>query len=218
MRLDIGVLIIGSLYWDMDGGRGGWREQRLQRDREWLVKAPIRYGRLSRDRGIYTMVFSRLSEDQFGQAKVVGCRNAVSSLSDLVREAEYLWAAERKCPPDTHISSNWGCVALMSHPQREIPQDLLDGWSRHVATKYQADDGRLVNCQGMLQIVWTRLVDGSGSVPLDLLLATSNSPTLPYPSVEAIADRLSSGSNEYFRQNRNSGIQTFQDSAIAGLL
>jgi hypothetical protein len=218
MQLNVGVLIIGSLYWDMEGGRDRWREECLQRDREWLVKAPIRYGRLSEKRCTYTMVFSRFSEDQLGQAKVVQCRNTVSSLPDLITEAEWLWAAENKHPPNQCISSNWGCVVLLIHPEKEIPQDLLDGWAKHVAASYREDDGRLVDRRGILQIVWPKLTDGSGIVPLHLLLATSNSPTLPYPSVEAIATGWRSGNDEYFRQNRNNGIQTFQDEAIAELL
>jgi len=97
------------------------------------VKAPIRYGRLSEKRATYTMVFSELSEDQLGQAKVVQCRNRVASLPDLITEAEWLWSAESKHPPERRISSSWGCVALLSHPEKEIPQDLLDGWAQHVA-------------------------------------------------------------------------------------
>lgn len=218
MRLNVGVLIIGSLYWDIGGERDQWRSERLQRDGEWVVKAPIRYGRLSDRRGTFTMVFSQLPEVQFGLAKVVKCRNTVLSLPDLIAEAEWLWAAESKRVLSRSISSGWGCVALLVHPERGIPRELVEGWGRHVGGQYGLDEGRLVNIRGILQIPWPALADGSGLVPLDLLLATSNSPTVPCPEVEAIANGWRQGHDEYFRQNRKNGIQTFQDDAIAELL
>jgi hypothetical protein len=56
-----------------------------------LVKAPIRYGRLSRSK-TYTMVFDPGCRD--GQAKVRSCLRSVSSIADLVEEAKALWVAE----------------------------------------------------------------------------------------------------------------------------
>jgi hypothetical protein len=216
MALSVGVLIIGSLYWDTTGGRVRWRAERLEKDREWLVKAPIRYGRFADQRGTYTMVFSSLPDDQLGHAKVVQCRKTVSTLRDLVEEAEWLWAAESKSPRNRNISSGWGCVALLCHPERRIPLDFLEGWARHVAANSGADSARLVNDRGILQISWPVLVDGSGLNPLDLLLATSNSPKPlppPDPAVEAIACGFRA-KDEYFRENRRNGIQTFQDDDI----
>jgi hypothetical protein len=164
------------------------------------------------------MVFSDLSEDQLGQARVVQCRKTITSLPDLITEAEWLWSAESKRALERRISSSWGCVAMLSNPEKEIPEGLLDGWAQHLAASYEEDAGRLVNRRGILQIVWPKIADGSGIIPLHLLLATSNSPTLPYPNVEAIATGWRSRNGEYFRQNRNNGIQTFQDDAITDLL
>lgn len=47
MSLTIGILAIGSLYWDK-GVREGWRNSRLRMDHERTVMVPIRYGRLSK--------------------------------------------------------------------------------------------------------------------------------------------------------------------------
>lgn len=68
----IGILIIGSLYWEMTEYRGNWRENRLDVAGECHVRVPIRYGRRSRNRGwSFTMVVSPgLSEDMYGQAIV----------------------------------------------------------------------------------------------------------------------------------------------------
>lgn len=58
MRL--GILIIGSLYWDPSRVRCRWRQSRLSCTEERRVMVPIRYGKKSKKRGdTYTMVFAR---------------------------------------------------------------------------------------------------------------------------------------------------------------
>ena len=87
------MLIIGSLFWDVEKGRPEWREARLNMEGAQTVTAPIRYGRLSGSRGdSYTMVFSRLCPQ--GRAKVVPCSHAISTVQELIAEAECLWRAE----------------------------------------------------------------------------------------------------------------------------
>jgi len=178
------------------------------------------------------MVFSQLSDDQLGQAIVVQCQRKVSSASDLVKEAEWLWSAEdKKVPslciqsPRQSISAKWGgCVALLGNPQSNIPQELLDGWAARVLREqhYNADKRRLVDGRGTLLIHWPDLTEG-GPVPLDLLLATSNDPEPTYPTVQEIAQAWnrkpdSKRRGEYFRRNRENGIYTFQDHTIEELL
>lgn len=234
MLLTVGVLIIGSLYWRKTGNREEWRQKRLHKDRSLLVKAPIRYGRLSgppKSR-TYTMVFGNPCEIQPGQAIVVPCRQAVTSAPDLVTEAEWLWWAEEKdkvprlcvSSPEHRISpkENWGCVALLRNPHKEIPQKLLDGWAKHVAGEahYNANERRLVDSRGMLQILWPNLSSDSSPVPIDLLLATSNDRELTHPTVQEIADAWNCHPTEveYFHNNRKHEIQTFQDQEIEKLL
>src|SRR5947209_4925613 len=92
--LTAGVLIIGSLLWDAEKGRPAWRGARLDKASAQTVTAPIRYGRLSGSRGnSYTMVFSRLCPA--GQAKLVPCSHTISTVQDLIAEAECLWKAEQ---------------------------------------------------------------------------------------------------------------------------
>jgi hypothetical protein len=45
MQLNVGVLIIGSLYWDTTGGRDNWRTESLQKDRDWCEGGSIAPGR-----------------------------------------------------------------------------------------------------------------------------------------------------------------------------
>jgi hypothetical protein len=229
MNLSIGILIIGSLYWDTRGGRDRWRESRLQMDRDFLVKAPIRYGRRSTT-GTYTMVFG--SVPTLGQARVVPCKKSMNAIKDLIEEGEWLWAAERREVPrgeqqlDHKLSATWGCVALLISPNANMHRSWRDCWAKRVsAERNETVVGRhLVDGRGLLQVSWPELAQSGDSAPLDLLLATTNSPTLTndsYPSAHEIADawnRDVRGGAEYFRENRRSGIYTFEDESIAGRL
>jgi hypothetical protein len=195
-------------------------------DHQWLVRVPIRYGRRSRNH-TYTMVFSsNLSAEQFGQGIVVRCQHNISSSSDLIREAEWLWSAEdNKVPPlcclspKESISTTWGCVALLVNPQSEIPRNLRDDWAKHVSGHYKAEKRRLVDNRGMLQIPWPNLSSDSSPVSIDLLLATSNDRELTYPTVQEIAKAWKQHPQvDYFRSNRTHQIETFQDREIEELL
>jgi hypothetical protein len=231
MPLSVGVLIIGSLYWRNDV-REVWRQERLRRDRVWSVKAPIRYGKLSgpRKSRTYTMIFANLCEEQLGRAKVVECKRAVTSASDLISEAEWLWSAEenkrvRDSSPEHRISPDreWGCVALLRNPHKEISQQLLDDWATRVAGEahYRANERRLVDSRGILQLRWPDLSEG-GSLALDLLLATSNDAEPTFPTVQEIADAWKrepvERRAEYFHCNQDNGISTFEDQAIGEYL
>lgn len=130
MSLSIGVLMIGSLYWDEVRAR--WRADRFERNVEFLVEAPIRYGRLSSS-GTYTMVFSP-RVPQMGTAKVLKCVRSIDDPNDLVKEAEYLWAAERRQEQrDGRVSATWGCVGLLTSTVKRMPDGLLEAWAERVS-------------------------------------------------------------------------------------
>src|SRR5205823_8142389 len=62
-ELRVGILVIGSLLWDIDSERVDWRHKRLDVNRSRKVLAPIRYGRLSQSRSdTFTMVISKLCD------------------------------------------------------------------------------------------------------------------------------------------------------------
>ena len=226
MGLKVGILIIGSLYWDP--GRDEWRKRRLCMRHACDVRAPIRYGRMSESRGnTYTMVFSRSCPP--GQAKAVPCSKEIETPNDLSEEAEHLWAAERLTNPDGRISAGWGCVTMLLNPERNIPRNISEGWARRVALArpygniLQTDaEDELVSKQGLMRIEWPRLVRDESPLPLDILLATATQPMLTgapgvYPTAEIIANawRNDRADNvRYFRNNMRDGIQTFEDDAI----
>ncbi len=232
MRLDAGILIIGSLLWDKD--RQQWRDERLDRNQSEVVSAPIRYGRRSgKRRGhTYTMVFSKSAPA--GRARVVRCSHAITSADDLITEALRLWEAEELRKNTGRIgNAEWGCVALLPNPGREIPNEVLKAWAQRVEreqgygnVRQMADEGVLISKDGMLQINWPRCIAGGAPVDLDLLLVTANDPTLAgtplsYPTVETIVNAWNGAGPEhaeYFWENTDYGIATFQDDEIhAGL-
>ena len=229
--MKIGILIIGSLYWDDTPHRDEWRRERLCLDAQQPVQAPIRYGRRSASRGCsYTMVFSTsLRKDQFGRAIVIPCKS-----QDIVKEAECLWTAET---PDGNnakgrISAGWGRVALLEDPDRAIPDKAREMWTRRVAREpcYRQlmnsaiNEEVVVDQSGLLKIPWPKSKNGSAPA-VDALLATATNPTLDgrcYPSAQHIANawRTSKGRIhvDYFCRNRTHGIKTFQDVEIKELL
>ena len=226
----IGILIIGSLYWEQTEHRRNWRDNRLDVAAECHVRVPIRYGRRSRTRGCsFTMVFSPgLSEETYGHAIVAPCKS-----EDLVGEAEWLWAAERnKARPGDRISADWGCVALLENPERRMPRDLRDEWIERVSR--EPCYGQMFNTpvgeeapasrSGTLTIPWPATLSGA-PLEFDVLIGTATNPTIVcghYADVQQVADAWNAPAGrehvDYFHYNRESGISTFQDAEIEHLL
>jgi hypothetical protein len=201
MHLSTGILVIGSLAWDTEGGRPNWRTQRLTNrgNISCKVKVPIRYGRLSHEKpekpgsGTYTMVFAPSLDCPLGDARVFPCTSAVSKFEDLWQEARWLWAAEEKKAENepasaAPVASSWGCVALLFNPalQNDPPkaafgEAIRKEWTKTVKNQehYFDDQGpRLLTQEGVLDIDWPLFdLSGCSSVP-DLLLATTNTPWL----------------------------------------
>ena len=171
VELTIGIYIVGSLYWEMDKCRSDWRGSRLDMECQFLVRAPIRYGRLAASRGnTYTMVFSQSAGP--GQAIVVRCKRPVSTAADLVAEAQHLWAAEMKvaCPTGA-LSAGWGSVGLLANEKNTVPTELLASWAQRVSREpnyahvsHTPDEGPVIERRGRLLVPWPDLVDGGATV------------------------------------------------------
>ena len=176
------------------------------------------------------MVFSAsLSEEQFGQAIVVPFKS-----KDLISEAECLWTAERppKSKPNGRISADWGCVALVENPDRPLPDELREAWTKRVSCEpcygqsiNSAFKERIaVDQVGFLNIPWPNSEDGS-DLTINALLATATSPTIvggSYPSAQQIANAWDTHEGKkhinYFLKNKTHGIKTFQDVEIEARL
>ena len=226
--LRIGVLMVGSLYWDEDREyRKEWRDDRLEMGAAQHVRVPIRYGRRSRSRECtFTMVFSTrlIEEGMLGQGIVVPCKTP-----DLLREAVYLWKAEtnNQRNPRRAISAEWGCVAVVENLCNPMPERDRNAWIERVSRERcyghlnsATAEKVAVDGQGFLQIPWPEPVDGE-EIPVDVLLATATNPTIvegEYASANEIADAWMTppGKKEvnYFWNNTNERIKTFQDREI----
>lgn len=226
----VGVLIIGSLLWDDHDSRKSWRTLRLIPEDGFVVPAPIRYGRFSDNRGAYTMVFSKGVRGARSSARVLPCKQPVSTVQDLIIEAKHLWTAERRQnKSDGRISAPWGCVALRIRPGLKLPRPFLDGWAQHVRgedtygnIRQTKKEGVLVDKRGLLHIGWPESIDPESPNELDLILATATQPTFHgnsrrYPTPKMIAEAWGKdmpNEFEYFRMNRRNSICTFQDQKI----
>ena len=236
----IGVLIVGSLYWDLESPRPRWRAERLDCAHQERVRVPIRYGRRSTTRGnSYTMVVSpTLGADEFGTAIAVPYHSC-----NLVEEAQELWAAEDNSndAPTGRISAGFGCVALLENPVHRLPDELRKAWTDRIEReedyktpkRMDGEDRDVVDpCSGFLTIDWPRTEDGP---PLgwSALLVTATSPKGPrqssrrHPSPREIAeawnisedrDSRSRRTVDYFWKNRKNGITTHQDPEIGARL
>jgi len=230
---NIGILIIGSLFWSEKAHRVRWRDERLMVDSAMQASAPIRYGRQSRD-GTFTMVFSNaLTPDHEGTALVVPCQYPATTAEALIREAEALWAAEQPEERLVGAISNraWGAVGLLCNPARTAQlSELCTAWTSRVMSEresYRAfpeglAEARPVTEDGILTVPWP----GSTSAQLDrfdFLLATANHPRPfaegTYATAETIARAWrDAGDRHYFDKNRGVGIQTTDDNQIIGYL
>lgn len=230
--IQVGVLIIGSLYWCDSVLRDEWRREHLCLEAKQHVKAPIRYGRRSKKGwgNCFTMVFSMgLRKDQFGKAIFVPCNRLVYNFENLVEQARGLWAAESNKTLSSHISAcnGWGRIALLDNPKHPIPDEFRTKWEEYVSdeagyNKVETMDGeeKAVNESGFLRIPWPKTENGS-DLKADVLLAAMTNPkneSRSYPSSKEIADAWENSGNkqhvDYFYKNRACGIETFQDLEI----
>jgi hypothetical protein len=232
MNLRIGVLIIGSLFWDEAKVRKEWRKSQLEVEKACTATAPIRYGRCSSTWGnTFTMVFSRNCKP--GTAKAVPCKGSVSCVEDLIKEAEALWGAEQPAKRfDRKISAPLGCVALLVPSNFDNPE-ILKGWAKRVSEEkgygnvgQTKEEGTLVYPCGLLNIPWPVLSGCDPPVQFDAFLATATDPNLEgmpldYPGPRTIADAWGEDADDnvrYFRNNRKNFICTFQDTEILDIL
>jgi hypothetical protein len=236
MNLDIGVLAIGSLFWDNNISRETWRKNRLSLKDQFNVKVPIRYGRCSSSRNYtYTMIFSRLclrKSHGLGIGKAILCQNKITSLDDITKESKYLWAAETNLSkPNNNISSHWGSVALMINPKLKQKSKISLFWKDFYKTysDFQPDKSKSekpIIENGLLNIPWPKIINSQQKLSFDLLLSTVNNPSmvsgLPvYPRTKKIAEAWindSKGYVNYFWKNQEKGIKTYQDDLIINYL
>lgn len=233
----VGILIIGSLFWDPSRVRCRWRQNRLSCTNRHMVRVPIRYGKRAKSRGnTYTMVFAKsCSEDaKLGIGLVVPARAECCEPEHLMEEAEHLWAAERNCEEISGIYADWGKVCILENPNAKSSASILKAWQSRIEAAGEAyaplptaeGEGPVLDAAtGRALFAWP--TDNESKHPLvgfDFLLMTATRPDLngsQYPTAKEIAEawKVDKGDNvNYFHNNRHYGITTFEDEQILAAL
>lgn len=233
-----GVLIIGSLLWqdDLKIGkhdelRKKWRRKHLLIDDKVLVKTSIRYGRFSKKDDIFTMVFStECINRKSGTAFIVPLSTYCDNFQLIETEANALAHAEGmkgKFIGKTSDGEIWSVLSYLTNPAlpKELQILLFDGWKTRLQLEggYNPSDFRLgtekpcLDNNGKLKIRWPVPVDPKLKEVVDsydFLVATATKPTV-YPSIKNhVTKILTDNKREYFLNNYNAGITTYQDAAI----
>jgi hypothetical protein len=232
--LRAGILIIGSLLWDLKKlDRGRWQYERLDMAAKEPFHAPLRYGRLSTGgerQGQYTMTLSGTAGPGIGYA--VPCKRAVSTIADLEAEVHALAIAEGLV--DSYGAARWktfGAVGVaFRDPAAGVVPRLAELWGQSFGfrcnlattlweTYRQLDETPPVSHDGVLTIGWPAGADSGEPLAFDLLLATATEPSpigRRYASADEIAESLvyHAGNADYFRGNVLNGIRTQDDAAI----
>lgn len=235
MRL--GILIIGSLYWDPCRVRSRWRQTRLGCNGEQKVRVPIRYGKVAKSRGnTYTMVFAKSCEEdsKLGIAIVVPVRAECYEPEHLVEEVEHLWAAERNCEEVSGFYADWGKVCILENPKSTIASRVLDAWRSRIEVAGKAycslptarDEAPVLDAvTGRALFHWPmNNVTKQPLLGFDLLLMTTTRPDLKesqYPNAKEVAKAWTDDglrNVNYFFNNRHYGISTFEDDQILAAL
>lgn len=231
MPLRGGAIIIGSLLWD-NSNRQKWRENNLCSENQFKVYIPIRYGRYSCRRKIYTMVFSNncyLKRYGLGTGWVLPIKTKINLFSELKKEAKKMGEAEGF---NNGFSSDWGSVALLLNPNKIIDDSIKEEWGKFMSDKipkYFLSDKKIksekfpIDFNGFLTIRWPKEVIQKNKIrKYDFLIATVTTPTLinnRYPTVYKIANAMEKeNTDSYFRKNRKHKITTFQDERIINII
>jgi len=205
----VGVLIIGSLLWDNDPIRIGWRESRLSLDDRQQIRAPIGYRKRSETwHCAFTMTFR--PDAALGKAILVPCRNQAGDANAVLQEAQELWQSEHRSQTVGPIAATWGCVGAAF--RSAVSPDVTE-WShrfrRKVASPVAPVDG-----QGILAIPWPTRTEDDKPADCDVILATATKPSPTIPDARVVAEawlEQSGGAEKYFFENIRCGIRTPED-------
>jgi len=233
-----GILIIGSLLWDPDqgvnkGARKEWRTKRLNMDKKIHVFAPIRYGRLSKGKS-YTMVFSKEIEvrKELGTGFIIPFKNNPIKWKGLLNQARYLSKAEGADDDKLVKGDNavWCIIGILFNPKfnqkqkeailvkfrKELEKDRIgDNYQNLKAGK----ESSILRETGEIDIQWAKAVNPKNQKELDqldfvLATCTQPKPNENYPSEDVIKGALKNDARNYFYNNIQCGITTFQDRKI----
>lgn len=229
-KINAGVLIIGSLFWqdylDQKGDniRLNWRNSRLAIDDKIAVKVPIRYGRISAS-GIPTMVFSNKMKNKLGFGYVVPFKSVINNYEELLCETMALSAAEGM---KGNFVRNWGVLAYLMNEGKinvNTKKEIIKLFKQRKNQSFDPNEykvGREKPCVTMslkLDIIWLKTLSSSDQAKLDqfdCLFATATNPENKLITINEIATGIRADNDRrYFLNNVSNGIITYEDFEIA---
>ena len=231
MNFKGGTIIIGSLLWDKSPIRHKWRALCLNDlSTKTSVKVKIRYGRQSQSRqNTYSMIFSNHPTTEYGQAYILGFKEVIKNARILESQAFALASAEGLWNDKASLNKSWGTVGLFVNPNIDykdktsadiIRKRWTEIYKNYINTfnssKYCiVNEPTVIDDKGFLNIDWTDEMND-----YDFLIATPVVPNIKQPlSAKEIAEKMKENNYyEYFDNNIENGIKTFQDNEIKEFL
>jgi len=245
MNLNGGVLIIGSLLWDIQKPeRKEWHEG-LEMSQKRLVRLPIRYGRTSSSRSYtYSMVFSNklIMPQQLGTGYVVPFREIIQSKNKFEEQALMLSKAEGFDKDNNGlIFRSWGtiCIAINPNIDKAKANEIENIWNRFIETSKNTlvkgqlkpkieefgEQEEMKSVDNKLKLAINLDDQFKNELEeLDFVLATSNAikrrdGKFLYPQPKEIALAMYQAKDyQYFLKNSKYSIKTYQDKIIAKIL
>lgn len=243
MDIKVGAIVIGSLLWDLTEIRKKWQAE-LSLDKKIRVPLPIRYGRLSEKsrNGTYSMVFSNdiNNKETKGMGYVIPYKSNITSNEDFIRQMQLL--SEAEVISNVRICKSWGtvCISINPYIDKIRKDELTSIWNNLVSEtrnnltgdQRQPELEKFGEMEELKSINynWNLTIDLSGLFKnelreFDCLIATANAVKLNqagdnvYPTVKQIAKAIKEKNYyDYFLNNRQNNIRTFQDKNIAKIL
>ena len=238
-----GVLIIGSLLWQdhldnkkEDNIRKLWRDRHLLISHKIIVRAPIRYGRLSNS-DIYTMTFSNsVAKNKMGTGFFIPFQQTpIVTFNDLINQSKEVSVAEGmkgQFIKKTTTGEIWCVLGILINPKTvnaDKAKEIYNEWKRIIESEggfnpkdfKQEREKSCIDSGGKLNFDWPTAFDKRNEDILnsyDFIIATGTKPT-KYPNVDELKTKVQADKTRYyFIENYKAGITTFQDIEVINKL
>ena len=231
-RYRAGIVLIGSLVWDVNDNRREWRRDYFEEDYLNKIKdieLPIRYGRYSSKRECPTMVlssdFDRASK--YGIGKLIPLENSSMNVAELIDSAKRLSKAEGNDDQKFIKGQNKWCILYCwFNPKIDEAKKIsfLDKWKNEYREELTKD---ILN-KFKMKSEKSCLIDNGGCLDLEfessmsdfeILIGTQTKPRRneksrnKYLSPSELASQFFYNP-EYFLKNKINFISTNEDKEI----
>lgn len=231
--LKSGVIVIGSLLWQDylekqgDNIRVNWRNSNLDMESKIPVRVPIRYGRISQNKGIPTMIYSNRMKNRPGFGYAIPFQNSINNAEELLKEAIALSVAEGM---KGNFIRKWGALSYLLNENRidsRLKKEIIKIFKNRKEMDLNIDEYKVLREKSCLtkslklNIDWLQPIDSKDRDSLDRFDFLMAVVTQPLPndrllSFDEIAQRVASDNERrYFINNLGNGIITQDDFEIS---